>query len=91
MSLPVRDDSRQKLVGAIGGKMDVGTVDFDLNETTITINTKLSYIYCAQGITEQGKLVCTAPSGIVQNCMITFTRSDGTIAGDTLHYRLDGY
>jgi len=86
-----RDDSKQILVGARCGSIDAGTIAFSTTDTTVIVQTPLSFAYAALGHTVTGKLVCSAPAGKITDGKITFTRADGTASADVLHYILVGY
>ena len=84
-----RDDSRQK-VGGVGVRIDAGAVEFSGTDTTVVVETPLSFVLAGHGTTETGKGVATCPDGVVTDNKVTFTRTD-TTSGDTLHYTLYGY
>lgn len=86
-----RDDSKQILMGGRCGMVDAGSIAFSTTDTIVIVNTPLTFAASAIGITVTGKLVCSAPAGVITNGAITFTRADGSVSADVLHYIITGY
>jgi len=84
------DRTKVVTAGAVGARVEAGSIAFTTTSATVAVGTTLSFVYAGLGVTQTGASGATCPVGRVSHGSVTFTRT-GTESGDTLNYILVGY
>ena len=85
------DRTKVLTFGAIGAKIDSGSIAFVTSGLTLAVPTTLSFVYAGLGITTTTPFGASCPVGRVTAGSVTFTRAAGGTSGDILNYILIGY
>ena len=85
------DRTKVKTFGAIGAKIDAGSIAFAGADLTVAVPTTLSYIYAGLANTTTTPFGASCPVGRVTAGSVTFTRVAGGTSGDVMDYVLIGY